>query len=68
MEDDIIFFELEDNLNFLLNGRRPQKNNATNKKLKLKNNNIFENGRGPQFIEKGRRLNFFENGRLPQQK
>jgi hypothetical protein len=37
------------------------------KAIKIKNNNIFENGRQPKlFLKKEDNLNFFENGRLPQ--
>ena len=37
------------------------------KTIKSKNNNIFENGRRPQFVmKKEDDLIFFENGRQPQ--
>ena len=45
-----------------------QTNNATKQKLKLKNNNIFENGRHLNLFEKGIRPIFFENRRQPQKK
>jgi hypothetical protein len=36
------------------------------KRVKNKNNIIFENGRQPKiYFEKGRRPQFFENGRQP---
>jgi hypothetical protein len=43
MEDNLNIFKNLRQLIFL-NGRRPQKNNAT------QNNNIFENGRRPNFF------------------
>ena len=36
--------------------------------IKSQNDNIFENGRWPQFFENGRQPQFFVNGRRPQQK
>ena len=38
------------------------------KTIKNKNNNIFENGRRPQFILKEDDHNSFQNGRQPQKK
>ena len=47
MEDDLDFFlQMEDDLNVLENGRRPQF-------FQMENNiNILENGRQPQYFDK----------------
>ena len=51
MEDDLQFFEIEDNLNFI---------------FKMEDNlNYFEHGRRPQFYLKKDDLIVFENGRRP---
>ena len=74
-------FKLEDDLNFLANGRRPQyfgKWKLTSIFWQMEDTYIFggkmeddlnslENGRRPQFINKIEdNLNFKENGRRPQ--
>ena len=53
MEDDLNFFLKEDKLKFFENGRRT-KQIMQPKTIKSKNNNIFYNGRRPQFLFKGR--------------
>jgi hypothetical protein len=58
MEDDLIFFLKEDDLNFFLNGRRTHKKQCNPNQLKVKtiflkiedDLNIFENGRRPIYF------------------
>ena len=60
MKTTSMFFEIEDDLNFSENGRQPQTKKMQPKTIKSKINNIFENGRQPQFIlKKGDNLNIF---------
>jgi hypothetical protein len=69
MEDNLNFYEVEDDQKFLDNGRRPQKNSNDLEYLsKWKTTSYcFENGSQPHFLLIGRRPQFFIlNGRQPQ--
>ena len=50
---------MEDDLNLFENRRRLQNKITQPKTIKSKNNNIFENGRRPQFFLKEDDLNVF---------
>ena len=72
MEDDLNFFEMEDDLKFLSNGRRPYilflKWKTTSIFRQLEDHlNLYTNGRRPQIYCYGRKPQYFSsNGRRPQ--
>ena len=64
LEDNLKFFQKEDDLNFL-EMEDDLKKTMQPKRIKTKNNNIFENGRRPQFFWKMKTTLIFLNGRRP---